>query len=1142
MADDITLTVRVRDLTHGDFNRMGQRLNRMRQNLNGLGTSSRNASVHTHRLSQDIDALGNRFLRMRNEGRLTTAELNNMRGALTGMSRDARNAMRAGDLTRTQFRALRTEFRQMRNEFDRFDGGFLNRFGRIGRMANTALGPVRMLGNGLSSLGQSAMRGNDMALILLGTILLLGPAAQALGALLTVALGGAFVALGALALKNSATVKGAFSSMKDSVSSSVREAAQPMESALAGGLLQVGKAVSMMKGDLKEAFGATAPLVEDLFGAFTDFARTALPGITEALRSMGPVMEGFRTGMGLIGKGLGDMFAAMLSNGGAEGLKQVWLILGNELRNLLTNIGEFISFAVKSESATMLMVGAFRLLSGVLHLVEAGLSAVDGLLRNVVGLVDAVLSPILSLFDLDIPGMDKLLDFGDTEGARASLEGMKTAQQDAAKAAADHAKSIKGLIEQVQTLADLNRNHLDAQSAQNEALNKAKESMGKYADALKFTNGSLDTTSTAAQEAYKLLSDLAKATQESTSKAIEANAPWEQVRGNWQKSYGDLVRLADGMGLSKEQAQALATQILGMPPSKEIWFKARIEQARSDINSVVAAFKAAPDSQTVTVKALTADAIDRLKAVGFEVISLPDGKTQVTAATGTAKERITTLQYLLNALDGTVANTYANHYTTSYFTDIYRTKRLQPGDKGYGVVSPTMGGATGGLVPSGLRKFASGGGITGGVLSGPGTKTSDSLVARLSRGEFVMKAAAVDKYGPDFMTDVNEGRLELPGFAKGGKVSKATRAAQQRAKDRAKAERDARNEARGDLTISHFGKMAGFKTTEFRGALARPDDLADLVGSLNKWRAMIKKATHGGVESRLLKALDKAGRSLINWDKKLVKVEKSLEKAKANLDELKTAAKQTRETVKSGVLSATDITNGVSSDKPTTVSGIMARMRQGRDKSAAFSQALKDLKARGVNKTIIEQIATAGIEGGGLETAGALLSASGSELSSINSMQNQIGTFATSAGKTAADAMYGAGIKAAEGLVKGLTRQKKNIEAAMMNIAKSMERAIKKALGIKSPSKVMERVGHYTAEGFVVGMEKNRKAATAWDSMLNVRKAPVTGGGSASAGGPQVIQLVVGNRVLDEIILDSNRRAVRTHGGNVQAVYGKVKK
>lgn len=55
---------------------------------------------------------------------------------------------------------------------------------------------------------------------------------------------------------------------------------------------------------------------------------------------------------------------------------------------------------------------------------------------------------------------------------------------------------------------------------------------------------------------------------------------------------------------------------------------------------------------------------------------------------------------------------------------------------------------------------------SGGLMNGPGTSTSDSIWARLSKGEFVMKARAVQKYGVGFMSRVNA--MQAPRFAMGG--------------------------------------------------------------------------------------------------------------------------------------------------------------------------------------------------------------------------------------------------------------------------------------------------------------------------------------------------------------------------------------
>jgi len=58
-----------------------------------------------------------------------------------------------------------------------------------------------------------------------------------------------------------------------------------------------------------------------------------------------------------------------------------------------------------------------------------------------------------------------------------------------------------------------------------------------------------------------------------------------------------------------------------------------------------------------------------------------------------------------------------------------------------------------------VKKFAS-----GGLVSGPGTSTSDSIPARLSAGEFVMNAAAVKRVGVDFLQSLN-------GLSQGPRVS-----------------------------------------------------------------------------------------------------------------------------------------------------------------------------------------------------------------------------------------------------------------------------------------------------------------------------------------------------------------------------------
>jgi hypothetical protein len=60
-------------------------------------------------------------------------------------------------------------------------------------------------------------------------------------------------------------------------------------------------------------------------------------------------------------------------------------------------------------------------------------------------------------------------------------------------------------------------------------------------------------------------------------------------------------------------------------------------------------------------------------------------------------------------------------------------------------------------------------GATGGYVRGPGTGTSDSIFARLSNGEYVVRAAAVQRYGVGFLSRLNS--MQLPKFNMGGLVN-----------------------------------------------------------------------------------------------------------------------------------------------------------------------------------------------------------------------------------------------------------------------------------------------------------------------------------------------------------------------------------
>jgi lambda family phage tail tape measure protein len=90
------------------------------------------------------------------------------------------------------------------------------------------------------------------------------------------------------------------------------------------------------------------------------------------------------------------------------------------------------------------------------------------------------------------------------------------------------------------------------------------------------------------------------------------------------------------------------------------------------------------------------------------------------------------------------------------------------GGAGYSAASGGLGAYSGLDSGSFSGGFSIAGHAEGGRIRGPGTGTSDSVLARLSNGENVVTAKATNYYGQRFMDDVNS--MRLPRFADGGRV------------------------------------------------------------------------------------------------------------------------------------------------------------------------------------------------------------------------------------------------------------------------------------------------------------------------------------------------------------------------------------
>ncbi|MEV8042467.1 phage tail tape measure protein [Streptomyces griseoluteus] len=295
----------------------------------------------------------------------------------------------------------------------------------------------------------------------------------------------------------------------------------------------------------------------------------------------------------------------------------------------------------------------------------------------------------------------------------------------------------------------------------------------------------------------------------------------------------------------------------------------------------------------------------------------------------------------------------------------------------------------------------------------------------------------------------------------------------------------------------------------------------------------------GSRRSGALKRISADSKKLVKLASQRERVATRLKAAQKKLADLTSSRDKLAADVKKGVLDSANITSQGNDGLPVTANSILDNLKQDRLAAQKFAASLAALRKKGVRADLIAQIAQAGVEQGS-SAAAALANANSTQIKAINAEQAKLVTAAGNAGNSAGNAMYGAGIHAAQGLVKGLQSQQKAIEQQMLTIAKSMSKAIRKALGIKSPSRVMALVGQYTAQGLIRGVEGQRSAVNR--SMASLVETPAPGSwdmASARARARAAEKVVIEFRSDQQgeaaYLMGKMRRGVqKTAGGDVQ--------
>jgi len=351
---------------------------------------------------------------------------------------------------------------------------------------------------------------------------------------------------------------------------------------------------------------------------------------------------------------------------------------------------------------------------------------------------------------------------------------------------------------------------------------------------------------------------------------------------------------------------------------------------------------------------------------------------------------------------------------------------------------------------------------SGGYITGPGSATSDSIPAWLSNGEYVIRAAAVQRYGVDTFH-----KLNALNFAKGGEVKKELKQSKAEAARQRRIAAQAERRGLSDTVLSFLGSMsskAALKAlaTMGDGALSKSARRASAVGRLQERRQSARDAQRQAQEDAAAAAEEAAQAAAAAAERersaqesvraaieetaasyrsfasiatttvddvtaaqeKLLTAEDAVTTARRKFDlagndrDRAAAAKELAEAEKN-LTTAQRERNNVS-EKPTSGS-IRANMAGKLTKLKGFAAAVKQLKANGLNATTLADILSMGPDQG-YDYAKALLDGG---IGDLNALQADITATSADLG------LFSAGVNSASATAIGMA----NAAAGGLNLA-----------------------------------------------------------------------------------------------------------
>ncbi|MGW6703616.1 phage tail tape measure protein [Streptomyces sp. NPDC054956] len=346
-----------------------------------------------------------------------------------------------------------------------------------------------------------------------------------------------------------------------------------------------------------------------------------------------------------------------------------------------------------------------------------------------------------------LPQYDSALAANSTQAKLAA--GSQKQLGDATSMTADQLQDTRSEADKLKdSLASLNGVAISA--AEKEISFRA--SLADLTDTVKENGRSLDITSEAGRKVKSSFLDAAQAAMAHAQAVAEQKDSIQAGNAVLEQDIVLLRRQMEQSGFSKQAIDGLLSSYAKMPTNVETKVGAPgATQATAEMEALRQKIAATPAGKSVTVTAPTAGAIGELTKLGYKVETLPDGRVTITVPTSGAVQALDGLQARINSLQGRTIGVGVYLKATASDADANGIPDLIQARRDGGLVGYAGGGA--------IRGYP-----TGGAVRGPGSGTSDSILARISNGEYVVRAASVRQYGVAMLDQLNAGQLSTAGY------------------------------------------------------------------------------------------------------------------------------------------------------------------------------------------------------------------------------------------------------------------------------------------------------------------------------------------------------------------------------------------